>query len=231
MDALNFILFDLNPRLVESWKTEFDKIVPPECAKHVEIKHCTLGNLQKPIDCLVSPANSFGRLDGSYDAVLSEALAPASDPDALTRAAQTTLYARWRGFAPPGTCTLVPLTGTPCADNPTGCRVLALCPTMRIPSSVSWHREIVYNCVWSLLVAVDQHNADAGPGERIRNVAMTGLATGVGRVPVEVCAVQTALAFAHFHEAKADPEKWSRLEWGDIMEMPLSDPSSPHRKR
>lgn len=167
----------------------------------------------------------------SYDQVLSDTLAPTTDPNALTRAAQEELYSKWRGFAPPGTCTLVPLAGTPCADNALGCRVLALCPTMRIPGSVTWHREIVYNCVWALLAAVDVHNARIAAGEpegdrpigTIGTVAMTGLATGVGHVSAEMCAMQTALAFAHFHDAtRTNPEKWSKLEWKDILEKPLN---------
>ena len=98
---------------------------------------------------------------------------------------------------------------------------------MRVPESVRWHKEVVYNCVWSLLVEVDNHNASvaegaAGEGEgkaRIETVAMTGLATGVGRVPPEECARQMAMAFAHYHEAKASPEKWGALKWRDIWQL------------
>lgn len=151
------------------------------------------------------------------------------------------LYARWRGFAPPGTSTLLPLAGTPCEANAAGCAYVALCPTMRFPESVAWHHEIVYNCVWSLLVAIDEHNARVeelerekqdgeGTGNeekegkeerRIESVVMTGLATGVGRVPVAECAKQMALAFAHYHEAKTNPERWSSLSWNQICRYPL----------
>lgn len=98
---------------------------------------------------------------------------------------------------------------------------------MRYPAIVSWHREIVYNCVWSLLVEIDEHNARVAAGEAgelraIETVAMTGLATGVGGVSAKQCAKHTALAFAHYHEAKSNPEKWSALGWRDIERMPLS---------
>lgn len=160
-----------------------------------------------------------------FDQVLSDVLAPADDPDALTRTAQNVLYRRWRGFAPPGTCTLIPLADTPCHPNVFNCRYIALCPTMRFPSNVTWHREIVYNCVWSLLVAIDEHNArasetDSGPTP-IASVGMTGLATGIGGVPASVCGRQTALAFAHYQDASSHPEKWSSLSWDDILTMPL----------
>lgn len=160
----------------------------------------------------------------SFDQVLSDTLAPSENPNALTETAQAFLYKRWRGFAPPGTCTLIPLTSTPCETNPFECRFVALCPTMRFPASVTWHKEIVYNCVWSLLVEIDQHNirAESNPdASAISTVVMTGLATGVGRVSANVCAKQTALAFAHFHDAQSNPEKWSSLSWGDVLDRPL----------
>ena len=59
--------------------------------------------------------------------------------------------------------------------------------------------------------------------ERIASVRMTGLATGVGAVPATVCGRQTALAFRHFEDAKARPDKWASLEWGDIFGMPLNE--------
>lgn len=97
---------------------------------------------------------------------------------------------------------------------------------MRFPSNVTWHKEIVYNCVWSLLVAIDEHNARAAEKDSglapIASVGMTGLATGIGRVSPAVCARQTAYAFAHYQDAKNRPEKWSSLSWDDILEMPLN---------
>ncbi|GBE80937.1 hypothetical protein SCP_0306590 [Sparassis crispa] len=96
---------------------------------------------------------------------------------------------------------------------------------MRFPSSVAWHREIVYNCVWSLLVEIDEHNNRAAVDPQpfpIETVVMTGLATGIGCVSANQCAKHTALAFAHYHDAKTNPEKWSAMTWGDIAEHPLN---------
>ncbi|RPD62625.1 macro domain-like protein [Lentinus tigrinus ALCF2SS1-6] len=212
--TIEFTLF------VDQWRQSFFALIPDEVRDRVSFVHTSLQQSNTTFDCIVSPANSFGRFDGG------EVLAPADDLEALTRAAQTVLYQRWRGFAPPGTCTLIPLTGTPCHPNPYDCRYIALCPTMRFPSNVTWHKEIVYNCVWSLLVAIDEHNARAAEKDSglapIASVGMTGLATGVGRVSPAVCARQTALAFAHNQDAKNRPEKWSSLSWDDILEMPLN---------
>src|SRR5260370_40163144 len=82
---------------------------------------------------------------GRFDYFLSEVLSP-GDVLAPTRLAQATLYQHWKGYAPPGSCILVPLAGSACENNAHGCAFIALCPTMRIPEDVVWNREIVYNC-------------------------------------------------------------------------------------
>ena len=79
----------------------------------------------------------------------------------MTRAAQAILYEKWRGFAPPGTCTLVPFPEE-FKGNPFGCAWVALCPTMREPGPVEWDREVVYECVWSLLGQVEGWNRGLG---------------------------------------------------------------------
>ena len=140
---------------------------------------------------------------------------------APTRLAQATLYEHWKGYAPPGSCTLVPLDGSVCENNAHGCTFIALCPTMRIPEDVVWNREIVYNCVWSLLNTLEQHNRAvelSGDGTSIRRILMTGLATGVGNVSPQRCAQQMALAVRDFIDASQNAGKWRCMEWNDAVD-------------
>jgi len=164
----------------------------------------------------------------SFDYFLSEALAPSDDFDALTRVTQKVLYTKWKGYAPPGTCTLIPLESTPCYPNTHSCRFMALCPTMRVPGNVNWNREVVYNCVWSLLNVLSQHNSRSISGTsddnkradeaKIKSVLITGLATGVGGVSAEKCAKQMAMAFADFNDASLNEEKWSSFNWDTALD-------------
>jgi O-acetyl-ADP-ribose deacetylase (regulator of RNase III) len=100
---------------------------------------------------------------------------------------------------------------------------------MRRPSDVRWDREVVYECIWSLLCAIDNHNCSVRKAiekgdregtvedeEEIQSILMTPLATGVGRVSPETWACQAVLALKHFVEASENPDKWSRLELVDI---------------
>ncbi|KAK5991942.1 hypothetical protein PT974_05335 [Cladobotryum mycophilum] len=176
-------------------------------------------------DAIVSPANSYGRLDGGFDDAISRALSPRDDYLALTRVAQQRLYDEWRGFAPPGTCTLVrvPPDFQARSKNVWGTKYLALCPTMRIPQEVTWDREVVYECIWSLLCAVDKHNRSvhAGSGdatEEIRSLLMVPMGTSVGQISAEKWASQTALALKHYIDAVENPTKWSALEPIQIYE-------------
>lgn len=194
----------------------------------IQIHNYALSQLPSAVkfDTIVSPANSYGRLDGAFDDAISRALSPREDYFALTHAVQAQLYEQWRGFAPPGTCTLVriPDDFSARSRNVWGVHRIALCPTMRTPTDVRWDREIVYECVWSLLCTIDNHNRSVRAGkaaegeEEIRSVLMTPLATGIGRVSAERWALQAVLAMIHFIDAQENPEKWSALEWDDTEE-------------
>ncbi|KAF2702977.1 macro domain-like protein [Pleomassaria siparia CBS 279.74] len=186
----------------------------------VSIHHDRLAELPSHVkfDAIVSPANSYGRMDGGFDDALSRAFSPKQDYLALTRIVQKRLYAEWRGYAPPGSCTMVDLgdASETLQGNEWGCRYLALCPTMKVPQNVLWDREVVYECVWALLTSVDKHNRkiteEAGEQEReIKSVLMTPLATGYGRWSPERWAAQAVLAIRHFMEAVENGNKWSLM--------------------
>jgi len=225
MNHLEFILLDLKHALIEEWKSALKEHIP-EVIDKFSIAESTLEDLKsgphEQFDCIVSPANSYGRLDGGFDYYIAEALSP-DDVLAPTAFVQSALYKRWKGFAPPGSCTIIPLKGSSFENNIHGCAYIALCPTMRRPESVTWNREIVYNLMWSILVSLEQHNAalddsmQVGTGVRIQKVLMTGLGTGVGGVSSARCAQQMALAVKHFLEASANPEKWSSMSWEDTV--------------
>ncbi|OAA70474.1 hypothetical protein ISF_02448 [Cordyceps fumosorosea ARSEF 2679] len=201
---------------------------PPSLVRSVSIHDCALAQLPASVrlDAVVSPANAYGRLDGAFDDALSRALAPADDYHALTRAAQAVLWRERRGYANPGSCTLVGLPASWAAPgsssasrNVWGVRCLLLCPTMRVPENVTWDKEIVYRCVWSMLCAVDAHNRAAADEDRIASVLMTPLATGVGRVNENVWAAQLLLAMRHFDLALRNQDEFAALDVDRILTL------------
>ncbi|KAF8632643.1 hypothetical protein AX17_004776 [Amanita inopinata Kibby_2008] len=217
------------PTLLEAWKTAFSKHLSHRDQKRfafIESKLDQLEPSKHQFDCIVSPTNSYGIMDGGFDLHLSMALSPGKDDKALTRLVQSAIKARYYGFAPPGTCTLVP----DLPSNKFGCRILAVCPTMRHPADLTWHKDIVYNTMWSLLVELErwndgQHDEGSRPARcKIGKVLMSGLGTGVGKISPELCAQQMALAVKHFSAARSEKgkKKWSAEEypwWTDVLPL------------
>lgn len=58
-------------------------------------------------DLIVSPANSYGILDGGFDDAISRAWSPKNNYIALTRHVQAELYQACLGFLPPGNCHII----------------------------------------------------------------------------------------------------------------------------
>jgi hypothetical protein len=67
MDHLEIILLDVKHSLIEEWKTALKEHIPEVIDKFFVVES-TLENLKsgphEKFDCIVSPANSYGRLDG-----------------------------------------------------------------------------------------------------------------------------------------------------------------------
>ncbi|KZV66351.1 macro domain-like protein [Peniophora sp. CONT] len=197
--------------LVTEWKRAINDILPQEMHKNFSVlegKLCSLPAEQLACDCIVSPANSFGIMDGGYDMALSRYFSADGGDDiyALTRTAQKAIQARWRGYAPPGTATVTSLP--PNIHNPVGATTLAVVPTMCRPEDVRWHRDLVYNAMWALLCDLERWNAE-NPAKPVRRVLMTGLATGTGAVSADKAARQMIMAIKHFARGIPQQAKWS----------------------
>jgi O-acetyl-ADP-ribose deacetylase (regulator of RNase III) len=134
-------------------------------------------------DCLVSPANSFGMMDGGIDAAIVRYFG-----QSLMDRVQRRILDDYLGEQPVGTSFIVE-TGHP--QHP----FLAHTPTMRVPMSVTG-TDIPYIAMWAMLLAVRQHNQQHQ--QPIRSIACPGLGTGIGKVPYGEAARQMAVAYEHF---------------------------------
>lgn len=149
-----------------------------------------------------------------FDYELSRIFKGIGDIWRLTDHCQTYIRDVWHGHIPPGSCMIVPLPDDAAsAGNPWGARALAISPTMRAPEDISWHQDLVYDTMWSLLVQLERWNktSDAEGRMKIKTVLMTGLGTGTGGIEVEKCAQQMMLAVKHFRMPLAD-----RVRWNDV---------------
>lgn len=173
---ISLVLVDTTAALCEAWREAF-----------ADLPRVTIVNAQfhtvETFDCMVSPANSFGLMDGGIDAAIIRFFGyPLMDR------VQQHIIEEYLGEQPVGTSFIVP-TGHPAH------RWLAHTPTMRVPMEIA-QTDHVYLAMWAMLRAVYHHNR--AQEDKITTIACPGLGTGTGRVPFREAARQMALAYRHF---------------------------------
>jgi O-acetyl-ADP-ribose deacetylase (regulator of RNase III) len=173
---IKLILVDPNHSVSTAFKARFDYL------PNIEVVNCCFEQLTT-YDCLVSPANSFGMMDGGIDAAITKFFGIS-----LMEKVQQKILDDYRGEQSVGTSFIIE-TGHP--QHP----FLAHTPTMRVPMQIVG-TDIPYVAMWAMLLAVDQHNRSAK--RMITSIACPGLGTGIGRITPDESARQMALAYDHF---------------------------------
>jgi O-acetyl-ADP-ribose deacetylase (regulator of RNase III) len=130
-------------------------------------------------DAIVSPANSFGIMDGGLDLAIRSELGVD-----IQRKVQAVIVERYHGEMPVGVAEVVE-TGH--ARWP----FLVVAPTMRVPEPVS-NTLNAFLAFRATLVAIRAFNKDS---PRIRSLVVPGLATGIGGMDARRCAAQMRVAF------------------------------------
>lgn len=204
---LTIILTALDQPLYDAWQRHcsvFD---------FVQIERCSILDLEA--DALVSPANSFGFMDGGIDLSYSRAFG---------WAVQARLQARIQtdhgGELLVGQAECVP-TGHPRLPN------LIAAPTMRVPQALtnSVNPYLAARAVFRLIAeGLFKEGPEQGGylRDRIRSVAFPGLGTGIGEVRPDNCARQMREAIRHtLVDPKPFPQSWVQAqEWHHDMVRP-----------
>jgi O-acetyl-ADP-ribose deacetylase (regulator of RNase III) len=176
MQIMKLILVAPVPGLCDAWREFFKDL------SDVEIVNDKFENVPE-FDCMVSAANSFGLMDGGVDLAIIRFFG-----QGLERAVQNYIVEEFLGEQPVGTSFIIE-TGHP--QHP----FLAHTPTMRVPMSIS-RTDNAYKAMWSMLLAVRQHNKASE--RKIDSILCPGLGTGTGGVPFRQAARQMALAYKNF---------------------------------
>jgi O-acetyl-ADP-ribose deacetylase (regulator of RNase III) len=184
-------LRDRNPEMVAAWERAFQGVA-------VEISCGDIAAVDG--DALVSPANSFGFMDGGIDLAYSRRFGWG-----LQARLQERLKREHHGELPVGQA-LVVETGD--AAIPW----LISAPTMRVPMDVS-ETVNAYLAFRAALVAVRAHND--GGALPIRRVVCPGLGTAIGRMPPERCARQMHAA----HAAVVLGQTFEPLSLGQMVDL------------
>jgi O-acetyl-ADP-ribose deacetylase (regulator of RNase III) len=183
MHTVKYQLRDRNPQLVSAWQKMFAWV--PE----VEASCGDIFDLEA--NAIVSPANSFGFMDGGIDLVYSRHFGWG-----LQQRLQALLRDEYDGELLVGQAVLVE-TGD--KDIP----YLISAPTMRVPMNIeeTVNAYLAFRAVLRLVKAYNTQHPGA-----ISTVLCPGLGTATGMLPFDICARQMLTAWKHVHNPPAAPD-------------------------
>ncbi|WFU55824.1 macro domain-containing protein [Bradyrhizobium pachyrhizi] len=165
-------LRDINADVVKAWELAF--------ADAADV-HVSRGDIfEAEADAVVSPANSFGFMDGGIDLLYSKFFGWTLQTDL-----QAVIAKQHHGELPVGQAAIV-------ATGHDFIPLLVSAPTMRVPSDISATVN-VYLAFRAALIAVLAHNALAKTP--IRTLLAPGLGTGIGAVAPAAAAHQMRAAY------------------------------------
>ena len=190
---MHLILVDTNPEITAAWQQVFADV------PQVSIHHGSIFDF--PADALVSPANSFGYMNGGIDFAISKCLGWH-----LEKELQQVIREKYYGELLVGQAEILP-TGH--ADFP----YLIAAPTMRTPMTIT-RGPNVYQAMKAVLVLLRYGRLPTGElvNARVKTVAVPGLGTGIGQVRPLVCARQMRLAWEDvLHKKFATETGWEQM--------------------
>jgi O-acetyl-ADP-ribose deacetylase (regulator of RNase III) len=213
---MNIILTSVDDALAEAWRTH--------CGDFPGVTVHQGSIFDVKCDALVSPANSFGFMDGGIDMLYSIRLGWH-----VQFRLQRIIKERHHGELLVGCAEVVP------TDIPEFPYVIAA-PTMRVPTTLV-NSVNPYLAARAVFLLIKHGTFVAGPlvGQPISNtintVAFPGLGTGVGKVGPNTCAHQLRLALEEvIAETVAFPSSWAdaaqkhKQMYLDTLGDPYSEP-------
>lgn len=197
---MHYLLIDRNERMVDAWNLFFKEYdnVKVLCGDLTEVA----------CDAIVSPANSFGFMDGGVDLAISHRLGWDLQAKLQQRISELEERELLVGKS------LVIETGDELIPY------LISSPTMRVPMNFGIAESVnAYLAMKATLIAAKKH-------EKIKYVAIPGFCTGVGRMAPEIAARQMHKAYLEIelkqHNlfkgfAEAQKEHWDINPQGKIF--------------
>lgn len=183
-------LLDRSAGMVAAWEDAFEG-VPGVVAVRGEFSRFMDGHPE--VDCVVSPANSYGIMDGGYDRAITDYFGTS-----LMEAVQQKIVGEWLGEQPIGTSISVEYEGI----------TLIHTPAMRAPSEIA-DPMVVYHCMRTALIEAMRCGAE--------RMVVPAWGAGCGMLPFGV--VADLMAKAYFQVA--NPPK--RLDWEYVNSLRLPD--------
>jgi O-acetyl-ADP-ribose deacetylase (regulator of RNase III) len=177
---MKIILAAMENRLADAWEKAFADL------DDVSVHRGSIFDVA--CDAVVSPANSYGFMDGGIDALYLDRFGN----EVQTRLRRLILD-RHHGELLIGSAAVVE-TGDPAQP------FLIAAPTMRVPMVLGPETVNPYLATRAVLLLARHGTSLTGEplSDRLGTIAFPGMGTGVGRVPAEICARQMRAAVDDF---------------------------------
>lgn len=145
---MKIYLLSNNQSTTDAWRKFFRRFCETDAIEIVNDDFANFMDSHPYVEAIVSPANSFGLMDGGYDRAITEYFG--TD---LMKDVQDAIIKEWYGEQPVGTSLTVPIRNRIiCRENGENkCTILIHTPTMRTPERIKDSR-IIYQCMRTTLI-------------------------------------------------------------------------------
>lgn len=180
----NIILLDRRPDIVEAWEDHFTGV--PGITT-------VIGSFNDKIaDIIVSPANSFGFMNGGIDFAYTQFFGPQ-----IQEKVQSSIKTNFGGELLIGQALLVQ---TDHVQFP----YMIAAPTMRLPMKITDPADVFLATRAALRIAVRMQNAVDGQ----LTILFPGMGTGAGMIPPDFCADHMRKAYDAVRYGETFPASW-----------------------
>ncbi len=179
---MKIILLDRKQQMCDEWIKYFKDFSDVEVVCD-NIEYYDITN----VDCLVSPANSYGIMNGGYDLALTRMF-----DDCLQEKVQEYIINNLYGEQPVGSSIIV--------DIPNTNKKLIHTPTMRIPSPIV-DSEIVYTSMRSTLICALNNN--------VKSIIIPAFGGDTGMLPMRIVAKEMFKAYIQIFKSNIKVHSWN----------------------
>ena len=193
-------LVDYNEELCNEWRKAFGGCddITVYCENYFDVQ----------TDCYISPANSYGFLDGGIDNKLRKFYEKLGID--IEKTVQDIIIDKFDGELLVGQAFYFPLFSFNSKKIPD----LIVAPTMRVPMKLPENSVNVYLAMRAILLKLKSLNWSGSSSPKVKSVSICGLGTGIGQLPYDLCAKQMRKAYDDFWVG----EKYFPKSWGEAQD-------------
>lgn len=182
---MQIILLDNKKEMCDAWNKYFEGFDDVK----IICEYLEFADLDD-VDCYVSPANSYGLMDGGYDRALTMLFG-----NKLQQRVQDYIISNLYGEQQVGTSIIVDIPG----EN----KKLIHTPTMRVPSRII-DTEVVYTSMRSTLICALKNN--------VKKIVIPAFGGQCGKVPYDTLAKEMYKAYIQVFKIDIKIHSWKDLE-------------------